>query len=276
MQSSVMRNKSAACNRRGVSFVEFIGCLVALCVGVVLGSMYLGIDVQALAVDALEKADIAVPELWDSKSSEDTETVEGEISSDDASQFENEETVSDSQEGQVTMADADASPPQNTAVGNQDSLARQEFTADEQRTATRGYWAALNDCLQTETKARTAEIKDPSKWQLFDYLMHRKQCHQTAVEAIEILDSHGVDKRLIAHAEQVLGWQKAGVDLFDRATFLLTDASAGKLTGPLAQSWQSSATQHRMEEKLILNKHAAVASYLEHTYKAQAETSPNQ
>jgi len=59
--------------------------------------------------------------------------------------------------------------------------------------------------------------------------------------------------------------------LFDRSTQLLSDAPTGKLTGPFAQSWQSAATQHRMEEKLIFNKHAAIENYLEHASKMSAE-----
>jgi hypothetical protein len=45
---------------------------------------------------------------------------------------------------------------------------------------------------------------------------------------------------------------------------LLTDAPTAQLTGPFAQSWQSAATQHRMEERLLLEKRKAVESYIRH------------
>ena len=50
-------------SRQGLSFVEFVGCLAALGGGMVIGSMYLGLDVKAMAVGVLEKADISVPEV---------------------------------------------------------------------------------------------------------------------------------------------------------------------------------------------------------------------
>jgi hypothetical protein len=39
--------------RRGLSFVEFVGCVFAITGGVALGSMYLGVDVEEAAVDVL-------------------------------------------------------------------------------------------------------------------------------------------------------------------------------------------------------------------------------
>jgi hypothetical protein len=72
----------------------------------------------------------------------------------------------------------------------------------------------------------------------------------------------------------VLSWQQAGARLYGRAVDLLTDAPTDQLTGPFAQSWQSAATQHRMEEKLVREKHFSVASYLDFTYKDLAPFKP--
>jgi hypothetical protein len=52
--------------------------------------------------------------------------------------------------------------------------------------------------------------------------------------------------------------------LFKRALDLLTDAPSAQLSGPFAQAWQSKATQHQMEERLLADKHQAVQSYLDH------------
>ncbi|MGI9455785.1 MAG: hypothetical protein ACR2NU_04445, partial [Aeoliella sp.] len=45
-------------NRRGLSFVEFVGCLIALGGGVALGSVYLGVDMKTMFIGILERADI--------------------------------------------------------------------------------------------------------------------------------------------------------------------------------------------------------------------------
>jgi hypothetical protein len=274
MRTYAKRNKPVFCGRRGVSILEFVGCLIALCGGAVLGMVYLGVDVQTLAVETLEKADIAVPQLWGRGESvvADVGVADagaGEIRTEDSLEVAGEEAVSD------FGSDGEALPlAEDVVARDQEALVeRLELTEAERRAATQTYWAAFSESVQEEARNRSKGIKDPNSWLLFDFLMHRKLCHQTTVEAIEALETQGVDTRLLAHADQVLAWQTAGVELFDRASFLLTDAPAGKLTGPFAQSWQSAATQHRMEEKLILSKHAAVASYLEHRFKASVEAS---
>jgi len=38
-----------SCHRRGISVLEFIGCFSAMIGGVILGSLYLGVDMRDLA-----------------------------------------------------------------------------------------------------------------------------------------------------------------------------------------------------------------------------------
>ena len=109
---------------------------------------------------------------------------------------------------------------------------------------------------------------------MFDYLTHRHDGHQNAVEAIEAMDRLGVDKRLLWHGDQVLAWNQSGERLYSRAVNLLTDSMSDQLTGPLAKTWQSAATQHRMEERLVRDKHISVASYLDHAFKDVAPFKP--
>lgn len=266
-----MRFNAARRFRSGISIVEFVGCVAALGGGVVLGSLYLGVDVKAMAVGLLEKADIDVPaSLAPEDSPEAPQPAE-------ESPTEEPET---SPEGSAASAAATTSDEQadyaETALDAQELDASTEqpqlLSEEEKLAATKQCWNSLRHAISEEATNRTASIVDPSNWQLFDYLLHRKKGHYKAVEAIEAIDLDGVDQRLKAHVQQVLAWQRSGGELFERAAHLLTDAPAGKLTGPFAQSWQSASTQHRMEEKLVLNKHKAIAGYLEHTQKS-VETS---
>lgn len=259
MQSKTKRNVPS---RRGVTFIEFVGCLAALGGGIVIGSIYLGVDVQAMAVGILEKADIEVPAILNAEASSGEESPADESAESNAPAT--DEPADLDPEGELSADDASTNNPPET----------KKLTEAEQRAATLACWTTLDQSVRAETTYRTKPINDPQSWELFDYLLHRKKGHQKVVEAIELLDKEGIDQRLRSHIEQVLAWQQAGFDLYERAAHLLTDAPAGKLSGPFAQSWQSAATQHRMEEKLILSKHLAVASYLEHTYKLPAEASP--
>lgn len=250
-------------SRRGISAVELVGCLAALAGGLVLGSVYLGVDVQAMAVGVLEKADIEVPAILNLQAKAKTpgdDAVAETLATPSGQEVAVEELPTDS------VVDADTASQLDDEPADEEEP-RPELNEVEKVAATDECWNLLNQCVQTEAGNRSKTIADPENWQLFDYLLHRKEGHTQAVAAIEQIDLHGVQPRLVAHVQQVLAWHLAGERLFDRAAQLLTDAPAGKLTGPFAQSWQSAATQHRMEEKLIANKHASVASYLQHANK---------
>ncbi len=280
MQSRIKQHSRKSCSPRGVSLVEFVGCLAALGGGVVLGSMYLGIDVQTLAAGILEKADIEIPEIL----SAHTE-ASGAEASEKSSVSENPvvipsgnavETIADEAvatlDTESSVAPLEAKPFAGSETAS-DSAELIKLSDGEKLVATQECWLALNECIHEEVDNRSKWMNDSQSWQLFDYLLYRKEGHQKVVESIEQLDQYGIDPRLHAHVQQVLTWHRAGAELFDRAAQLLTDAPAGKLTGPFAQSWQSAATQHRMEEKLILNKHSAVANYLEHIKKISSAPS---
>jgi hypothetical protein len=234
-----------------------------------LGSIYLGVDVQAMAVGVLEKADIEVPAILSlqakAKTPGDT-TVEENVATTSSAELAAEESPTDS----PVESSAESSVDDDSAAEEEP---RPELSEAEELAATQTCWSQLNQCVQNEAGNRSKTIAEPENWQLFDYLLHRKEGHKQAIDAIEEIDLHGVEPRLVAHVQQVLAWHRAGERLFDRAAHLLTDAPAGKLTGPFAQSWQSAATQHRMEEKLLANKHTSVASYLQHANKLSEPSS---
>ncbi|MEM8944388.1 MAG: hypothetical protein AAGD11_04330 [Planctomycetota bacterium] len=269
MYSEATVSRFSRGSKRGISLVEFVGCMAALGGGVVLGSMYLGVDVKAAAVGLLEKADIEVPAMLADASSNDapsseTESTPAEPNADVASAEGPSLTESD------VAVDTDDAPVDQNADVSAPRPTPPVLSEAEQLVATKNCWLALSEAMKVESTNRAKSIRDPGNWQLFDYLLHRQRGHSKVVAAIEAIDLNGVDPRLKAHVAQVLVWHRAGADLFERATQLLTDAPAGKLSGPFAQSWQSASTQHRMEEKLILNKHRSVASYLEHAHKVPA------
>ena len=255
----------------GISIVEFVGCLAALGGGVVLGSLYLGVDVKAMAVDLLEKADINVPVTLASEDAESSAPESGVADTTDADQ---DSTVTIGAETALS-ANEDSDAADDDSVEDSDPVAEapQPLSEEEKLAATKLCWKSLSQAIRQEAANRTKSITDASNWQLFDYLLHRKKGHAKAVENLEAIELRGVDQRLKAHVQQVLAWQRSGAELFERAAHLLTDAPAGKLSGPFAQSWQSASTQHRMEEKLLLDKHVAIASYLEHTQKGSDASS---
>jgi hypothetical protein len=150
-------------------------------------------------------------------------------------------------------------------------FARDDLLTDEQRTElTRAYWKALTATMEDEVKHRATAVDEEGNWQLFDYLTIRKNGHQEAAARIVQLDPRGVDDHVLAYGKKARAWHEDGAKLFGRALDLLTDAPTAQLSGPFAQSWQSAATQHRMEARLLAEKRHAVQNYLDHAHQGVA------
>lgn len=256
--------------RRGLSFVEFMGCLVAMVGGVCLGSLYLGVDMQQMAIRVLQQAQVVSPTFFGpqqpsaTRDASDPPLTAGPVTDIEATPA---AIVATNDTSAASAEPAESAQPVSPDV-------TREPTAAECRAATRIYWDALTTCMHREAELRSQGFNPNAEWQIYDYLSRRKQGHVQALETLEGLNEFGVDPRLLAHGHQVISWNASAVKLFDRAVTLLTDSPNASLSGPFAQSWQSSATQLRMEEALIGDKQQAVASYLDHEYPAVAPFEP--
>lgn len=275
MSSPRKNSPPAGRNRRGLSFLEFVGCLLALGSGVAIGSVYLGVDMKTLTVGILERAELVDPGFFGEQAVAQQTPFPAEDSPEPTDAFPAPaDPVAPIAE---TVAAPQSENVETPAAENTQTTARSaetELTFEVSQAATLRYWQGLTTCIVAERQHRSLKSLDVENWQLYDYLTLRREGHQQAVDAIEKLDERGVDERLVWHGRQVLSWHQAGVKLYARAVDLLTDAPTDQLTGPFAQSWQSSATQHRMEEKLVREKHFSVASYLDHEYKDVAPFPP--
>ena len=152
---------------------------------------------------------------------------------------------------------------------SEEDLAR-DWTDEQRQAATKLYWQGLTDCVHADVAHRKLDGRGKKNWRLFDYLSHRRQGHQNAMRTLDALDRKGVDQNLLAHGDQLFQWHLTGAKVYGQAVKLLTDSPGEQLSGPLAEEWRSSATQHRMEERLVRDKHSAVAGYLDHAFPEAA------
>ncbi|MBA3481050.1 MAG: hypothetical protein H0T51_04450 [Pirellulales bacterium] len=261
--------------RRGISFVEFLGCFIAVAGGVVLGSMYLGVDVQETAITLLERAEViekpetpgAAPATALAVNSVASATnPAAPPSTSDWSHKRPVQTGAQAAAAQPAVESpvTPAPPAPPAQVSLTDAIS---FTHEQRAELTRAYWEALNERMKAEVAHRANRIAADGEWELYDYLTCRSDGHKTAAEAIDLMSLRGVDGHVTAYAKKVQAWHESGAILFARAKDLLTDAPTAQMSGPFAQSWQSAATQHQMEERLLKEKHQAVQSYLDHAGK---------
>jgi hypothetical protein len=264
-------------SRRGVSALEFLGYTSAMIGGVFLGSLYLGVDVKEMAYCALEKVQIiderSAPAEQTQVTTISTEAAAAPVEAATTESPVEEPAASDATvtEAAPTVAAEPAAPAEAPAPAA-GFFAREDLLTDAQRQAlTLAYWDAVAACMHEEVERRVPAIDAEGNWQLFDYLTGRKDGHLQAAAAVARLDVRGVDDHVVAYAKKARAWHEDGAKLFGRAVDLLTDAPSAQLSGPFAQSWQSAATQHRMEERLLAEKYVAVKSYLDHAYAPAAE-----
>lgn len=259
-------------SRRGTSLVEFVGCFAALVGGLALGSLYLGVDLKSYGLSALKSAGVIEPAEAPAAIAEGPSAAMAKESLAPEAPGVAPPTsavVAAAFEASVAPTPSvEASPVQPAAAHAPiKELSLQEVAAltDEQRQAiTAAYWTAIAQCMQDEVDHRTTGIRDSGNLQLFDYLTTRSEGHAAAAKQIAELSTLGVDPHVRAYAEKARAWHEEGAKLYGRALDLLTDAPSAQLSGPFVQSWQSAATQHRMEETLLQEKHAAVETYLNH------------
>jgi hypothetical protein len=284
--------------RRGVSILEFVGCMSAMIGGVFLGSMYLGVDVKEMAYTALEQARVVDPRSDGAEKTAAEPSTDAPVAAAPSApaparpSTEPRGAETRAEETQLVQAPAVDQPTSPAELATAPAIptdepippvptagffTRSESLTDAQRQAlTLSYWDALDICMQNEVKNRVPAIDSEGNWQLFDYLTGRKAGHLKAAQDITKLDARGVDDHVMAYAVKARDWHVDGSELFGRALDLLTDAPTAQLSGPFAQSWQSAATQHRMEERLLAEKHQAVQSYLNNAYPTTSAPAPPQ
>jgi hypothetical protein len=259
----------ASARRHGLSFVEFIGCLAAVAGGLVLGSLYFGVDMKEAAFGALEYAQV-MPTTNDAASNAVAPTMAV-----DASQTKpTTETASKAASGNTAAVPSSTTVLPTTGATSPEPAPAEAITVTPEQRAklSREYWDALNACMKTESDTRANQSE--GNWEIHDYLSSRSAGHRTAAEGIARLSLRGVDGHVSAYAKRVLAWHQEGADMFAHAKDLVTDAPTAQFSGPFAQEWQSSVTQHQMEERLLLEKHAAVQSYLDHAGRSDKTAVP--
>jgi hypothetical protein len=244
-----MSGRKVVTARCGLSILEFVGCLAAVGGGIVVGSMYFGINLKEAAIGVLQYAEVAPP-------AQPSSLVAVVVDANSPTQLK----VGVPPTGGVSVA---ASP---TPSGVQGAIS---LTAEQREQLTRDYWRELNNIVDAEAQSRATEPEGGLL--LHNYLAHRHAGHREAADALAALNQHSVDGHVAAYAIRVQTWHEEGAAMFAHAKNLVTDAPSAQLSGPFAREWQSSSTQHQMEERLLSDKRAAVQSYLDHAERAPAE-----
>jgi hypothetical protein len=248
--------------RHGLSLLEFIGCLIAVVGGMWLGAIYLGINVEAAAFNALYDAELldAVPEAVR------PETPEGH-----PSQFTEEEF--------------------NAALQTELKALRHEITAlretTDRRTAgkhdksptaapggptrkqTLAYWNRLRNIAQDEAGLQTGTQAALSHTNADHAFALRGRVSQFAAKAVEAIPTEQVDSEALQLGQQLADWYVKSGNLYQQAARLWSDRNAQQSAAQLTRQWETSERQLQNEGQLLVNKAASVQASLSRRYKGE-------
>lgn len=240
MNNSPKRARRA---RRGLSLLEFLGCLVAIVVGIWAGAAFMDIDLQSAWRLGMEKIGVAAP----------TERPTGERQfeeSADSLPGEADDAVGPGHDGPSRKADTAATdPPELSTVGKE----------------TLSFWNRLQQIVQHEQQMRfDAQRKAAADTHVI--LRVHQEAYATAAESIREIPTRSVDRLALKLAEDLAAWYERGAELADEGGSYL---DAGELTvspGPLERRWHVAQKQHAEERDLLRRKCTSVCGKLRARY----------
>ncbi len=252
-------HKPREMDSRGLTTLEFLGCLVALLGGAYLGAIYLGIDVKHLAYDALDESQLLdkvpaqlrpTPPLDKAMTREQlVTTLREELGS-----LRNQIAVL--RTGKTDGATAD---PAAAAADAEAQLPTKERTL--------AYWTRLNEIALGEADLqRDAEsaFSTPNAAKVF--AVKGRIC-RFAAKAVEAVPTQSVDDEALRFGRQLGLWYTRGGELYERAVRIWETSTGPEARKQLTDEWHRADEQHRNEAKLVTQKATTVRGTISRIYQ---------
>ncbi|MCI0335410.1 MAG: hypothetical protein L0228_19560 [Planctomycetes bacterium] len=231
--------------RRGLTVLEFAGCVLAVLGGMWIGAQYLGINVQHLAHAGLQKVQLLdnVPPAWRPEGPKLSVVTREQRDSALRQEL-------DSLRNEITALQGGAKPASSSApVSDATSIARN---------STRAYWLRLNDIalheVELQRDAETA-IDDANAAKVFAI---KGRVSRFAATSIEAVPSEGVEKAVLQFGRQLGSWYDRGGELHERAVRIWETSSGQQARSQLTEEWKQAELQHHNEARLLRDRAAAL------------------
>jgi hypothetical protein len=239
------RSRAAHQRRRGISLLEFAGCIVAVLGGVWLGAMYLGVNVEHAAHSALEQTqllDKVPPAIRPEGPQQNGVTQEQLVTT------LRKELGALRKDIKALRGDAGAQPP--TALESEATAAGHSNT--------RAYWLRLSEIARGEDELqRDAEtaMDDVNAAKVFAI---KARVSRLAAKGVEAVPSTGVDDALGKFGRQLALWYKHGDELYERAVQIWETPGGQQARAKLTEDWKRDELQHRQEAQLLRERAAVL------------------
>ncbi len=252
-------NRSTRRGRRGLTALEFVGCLMALVGGVWLGALYLGVDVRHVIFGALAESNLMdkVPEKW-----RPAEPAEADApTTKQLAESVQKELVALRQDIaalRTSKSDGPTAPSGEDDAQNTPAADAQQLT----KQATLKYWARLQVVIQNEVALqRDAELA-ATNGNATKVAALKGRISRLTASAIRALPISNVDPAAVTLAKDLANWYEQGARLYDQAVAIWESSARSSGGGQLSKEWEQAQTQHRNEGQLLGDQVAAVRDSL--------------
>ena len=235
--------------RRGLTTLEFVACVIAVVGGMWLGAIYLGVDVRHLAHRVLDEAQLLdkVPPEWQPPAPKEKSMTREQV------------MVMLRKELGALRSEIVALRTAAAAVGDPKLLSEAEALAKEK---TRTYWQRLSDIALNEAALqRDAEtaIDEASAAKVF--AIKGRIC-RFAADSVEALPTAGAHPTVVQFGEQLGAWYESTAELYERAVHIWESPATNQARSQLNRDWRAAELQHRHEARLLYERAAAVRTSL--------------
>jgi len=254
--------------RRGLSVLEFVGCLMALLGGIWIGAVYLGVDIRHVVYGALSESKLMdkVPEKW-----RPVETAaERAPSAQELAESVHRELVSLRHD----IAALQTGEPANRggvdstqATGGKDGAAVDRQQVAKQ--ATQEYWADLHEVIQNEIALQRDAESAATEGNATKVAALKGRISQLTANAIRALPIAGVDPAAVTLAKDLANWYERGARLFDQAVQIWESSAGASRDSQALKDWEQAQVQHRNEGRLLRAEVAAVRDSLTRRFGAE-------
>jgi hypothetical protein len=239
---------------RGLTTLEFLGCLIAVLGGMYLGAIYLGVDVRHLAYNALDQADMLekVPADWRPPAPPDKAMTREQLVRtlrEELGMLRNELTAL-----QSNTAAGEA------AGGTPTAQLIQSLPQPVTKEKTLAYWKRLNEIAMGETALQQDAESTINKTNAARVFAIKGRISRFSAKAVEAIPTPGVDDSVVKFGRQLVLWYDHGGELYERAVRIWETPIGPQARGQINDEWKTAQKHHRNEERLIQERAESIRS----------------
>jgi hypothetical protein len=231
--------------RSGLSTIEFIGCVMAVLGGLYIGAVYLGVNLEHVAHDALERTSMLekLPEKWRPESAKDALATRKQMDS----MVRTELAAIRNDIQALNDESVPMSKPSAQRVATNSGLGK-----------TRDYWLRLSEIALRDEKLQRDADKNAGETNTAKVFAVKARVSRVTAKGVSAAPTEDVDPSVVKFGRQLSLWYDRTGELYERAVRIWETSSSPQAREQLIAEWKRDEIQHRHETRLIRDKATAL------------------